>query len=70
MAHVEHETGDERHERLRTTRERMAFSRSQYTKERSCVPRGKGWLFQVVSIPNNVAAYYEGKDGYFKESGY
>ena len=67
-ARVEHETGDERHERLRTTRERMAISRSQYTQERSCVPRGKGWLFQDLSIPKNVAAYYEGKDGYFKMS--
>ena len=33
-ARVEHETGDERHERLRTTRERMAISRSQDTEER------------------------------------
>ena len=32
-ARVEHETGDERHERLRTTRERMAISRSQDTEE-------------------------------------
>ena len=33
-ARVELETGDERHERLRTTRERMAISRSQDTEER------------------------------------
>ena len=65
-ARVEHETGDERHGRLRTTRERMAISRPQYTEERSCVLRGKGWLFQEISIPKNVAAYHEGKDGYFK----
>ena len=52
-ARVEHETGDERHERLRTTRERMAISRSQYTEERSCVLREKGWLFQEVRIPKN-----------------
>ena len=69
-ARVEHETGDERHERLRTTRERMAISRTQYTEERSCVLRGKGWLFQKLSILKNVAAHYERKDGYFKKSGY
>ena len=51
---VELETEDERYERLRTTRERMAISRSQDTEERSCVLRGKGWLFQEVSIPKNV----------------
>ena len=39
---VELETEDERCERLRTTRERMAISRSQDTEERSCVLRGKG----------------------------
>ena len=33
-ARVEYETGDERHERLRTTRERMAISRSQDAEER------------------------------------
>ena len=48
------ETEDERYERLRTTRERMAISRSQHTEERSCVLRGKAWLFQVVGIPKNV----------------
>ena len=34
---------------------------------KGCVPRGKGWLFQELTIPKNVAAYYEGKDGYFKK---
>ena len=33
-ARVAHETEDERYERLRTTRERMAISRSQDTEER------------------------------------
>ena len=69
-ARVEYETGDERHERPRTTRERMAIARTQYTEERSCVLREKGWLYQEVSIPKNVAAYHDGKDGYFKNSVY
>ena len=64
------ETEDERYERLCTTRERMAIWRTQDTEERGCVLRGKGWLFQGFSIPKNVAAYYEGKDGYFKKSVY
>ena len=33
-ARVEHETEDDRYERLRTARERMAISRSQDTEER------------------------------------
>ena len=33
-ARVEHETDDERYERLRTARERMAISRSPDTEER------------------------------------
>ena len=44
----------------------MAISSTQYTEERSCVLRGKGWLFQAVRILKNVAAYYEGKDGLFQ----
>ena len=32
----------------------MAISRSQDTEERSCVLRGKRWLFQEVRIPKNV----------------
>ena len=59
-----------RRTQLRTTRERMAISTTQYTEERSCVLRGVGWVFQELRIPKNVAAYYKGKDGYFKDSGY
>ena len=33
---------------------------------KGCVLRGKGWPFQEVRIPKNVAAYYEEKDGYFR----
>ena len=36
-ARVEHETEDERYERLRTARERMAISRSQDTEERTYI---------------------------------
>ena len=53
-ARVELETEDERCERLRIARERMAISRSQDTEERSCVLRRKRWLFPEVRIPKNV----------------
>ena len=38
------------------------YERLRTTRERM--------LFQELTIPKNVAAYYEGKDGYFKKSGY